>query len=68
MQKNDAVLIANKKYRHFVGGSYPNHYIPFPEDGPYDAKKRKKLEELNDKVNSKNINLAAETNTATVSY
>ena len=38
------VIIADEKYWHFVGGAHTNHCIPFPEDLPYGANKRKKLE------------------------
>ena len=66
--KNAEVQMANRIFRHFVGGTHPNQYIPFPEDGLDGAKKRKKREELNDEVNANNINLSASTRIETISY
>ena len=66
--KNAKVLIFNERYRNFLGGAHPNHYIPFLEDVLYGAKKKNKLEELDDGLNTNNIKLTSVTKIPTVSY
>ena len=63
--KNTEFTIVNEQYWHFVVCSHTNHYISFTEDVSDGAKKRNKLEELNDEVKFKKIKVSAETKITT---
>ena len=66
--KNAEILCANERYRHIVGGAFPDHYIPFPDNDDDGSKKRALLAEMVEEINKKKKKLAAETKLATVSY